>query len=102
MTGPDLLFAALADPTRRSLFERLAAEGPASATALAARLPVSRQAVTRHLGALAEAGLVTRSTAGREVRYTAVSGPLAGVTDWVARVDADWEARLERLRRSLG
>ena len=101
MTGPDRLFAVLADPTRRGLLERLATEGPSSATALAAELPVTRQAVAKHLGALAEAGLVTRSTEGREVRYRAVGGRLSGVTDWVARVDAEWEARLDRLRGSL-
>ncbi len=51
--------------------------------------------------ALADAGLVTRSTEGREVRYRAVGGRLSGVTDWVTRVDAEWEARLDRLRSSL-
>ncbi len=57
--------------------------------------------MAKHLGALADAGLVARSTEGREVRYRAVGGRLSGVTDWVTRVDAEWEARLDRLRSSL-
>jgi DNA-binding transcriptional ArsR family regulator len=98
VNDPQPLFAALADPTRRAVFERLSSRGPASATTLAAELPVSRQAVAKHLAALDEAGLVERTTVGREVRYTAVIDPLTDVTSWVTRVGAEWDARLSRLR----
>lgn len=98
MSDPQPLFAALADPTRRSVFERLSSHGPASATSLAAELPVTRQAVAKHLAALDEAGLVERTTVGREVRYAAVIDPLTDVTSWVSRVGAEWDARLSRLR----
>ena len=98
MSDPQPLFAALADPTRRAVFERLSSQGPASATTLATELPVSRQAVAKHLAALDEAGLVERTTVGREVRYAAVIDPLTDVTSWVSRVGAEWDARLSRLR----
>jgi len=98
VSDPQPLFAALADPTRRAVFERLSSQGPASATTLATELPVSRQAVAKHLAALDEAGLVERTTVGREVRYAAVIDPLTDVTSWVSRVGAEWDARLSRLR----
>ncbi|HZD03509.1 MAG TPA: metalloregulator ArsR/SmtB family transcription factor, partial [Longimicrobiales bacterium] len=79
MTDPQPLFAALSDPTRRALFERLTARGPATATSLAAELPVSRQAVAKHLSALAAAGLVERTNVGREVHYSAVVAPLTNL-----------------------
>jgi DNA-binding transcriptional ArsR family regulator len=97
VSDPQSIFAALADPTRRAVFERLTAEGPASASSLAAKLPVSRQAIAKHLAVLDGAGLVTRATAGREVQYTADPEPLADMTDWAARVDAQWKTRLDRL-----
>ena len=99
MSDPQPLFAALSDPTRRAVFERLNSEGPASATRLAVDLPVSRQAVAKHLAALDEAGLVERTVVGREVRYSAVLDPLADVTTWVSNVGAEWDARLSRLRK---
>jgi DNA-binding transcriptional ArsR family regulator len=97
VTDPQSIFVALADPTRRAVFERLTSEGPASASALAAKLPVTRQAIAKHLAVLDEAGLVTRAASGREVQYTADPKPLADVTEWAARVDAQWKTRLERL-----
>ncbi|MGA7270340.1 MAG: metalloregulator ArsR/SmtB family transcription factor [Acidimicrobiia bacterium] len=102
MTDPQPIFTALSDPTRRAVFERLTETGPASATALATQLPVSRQAVAKHLTALAGAGLVERTQVGREVRYSAVLEPLADLDRWVAEVGSRWDARLDRLRRSLG
>lgn len=92
------MFAALADPTRLRLFERLAASGPATATELAREMPVSRQAVARHLSVLDEAGLVERSSSGREVRFAATPEHLDGVVAWVAGVGDEWDRRLERLR----
>lgn len=105
MPEPDRLaavFSALADPTRRELLERLATDGAATATELAARLPVTRQAVAKHLTALRAAGLVAPDRAGREVRYRATPGPLAGVASWAARVGGEWDARLAALARSVG
>lgn len=101
MTDPQPLFTALADPTRRAVFERLSAEGPASASKLAAELPVSRQAIAKHLALLDEAGLVERKTAGREIQYHARPDALTEVTGWVERMGARWDERLEALKRSL-
>jgi DNA-binding transcriptional ArsR family regulator len=92
------VFAALSDPTRRELFERLADGGPASATQLAAELPVSRQAVVKHLEALRTAGLVTSTRQGREVRYTVTPQPLADAVGWIADVGAQWDTRLAALQ----
>jgi DNA-binding transcriptional ArsR family regulator len=95
------LFAALADPTRRAVFERLTAGGPASASRLAAELPVSRQAIAKHLATLDEAGLVERATVGREVQYSARPAALSDVTSWVDRVGTAWDTRLSRLKQTL-
>ena len=105
MPEPDPLaavFAALADPTRRDLLERLAAGGAATATELAAGLPVSRQAVAKHLAALRAAGLVAPDREGREVRYRVTPDPLSGVASWAARVGEEWDARLVALARHVG
>lgn len=101
MSDPQPLLAALADPTRRAVFERLNSEGPASASKLADELPVSRQAISKHLGQLDSVGLVDRSTRGREVIYTARVEPLDEVANWLATVGDEWDTRLSRLRRSF-
>lgn len=98
---PYELFAALSDPTRLDLFERLAAGGPATATELARALPVSRQAVAKHLSVLDDVGLVTRAQAGREVRFAARPEALGSVVTWVDRVGDEWDRRLDRLRRAV-
>ena len=95
------VFAALADPTRLRLFERLAEGRSMTATELAGEVPVSRQAVAKHLGVLDAAGLVTRSAVGREVRYTASGHHLGDVVEWAANVGAEWDQRLARLRDEL-
>ena len=97
---PDV-FEALADPHRRFLLEELARRGEATATELAGRLPVTRQAVAKHLGVLADAELVTSERVGRETRYSARSEPLEDAVLWIARVGGEWDARLARLRRYL-
>ncbi|MGV3760569.1 MAG: ArsR/SmtB family transcription factor [Actinomycetota bacterium] len=102
MTAPDRAFAALADPTRRALFESLARGGPATATELARERPISRQAVAKHLGVLELAGLVAAERAGRETRFTAAPDRLDDVTRWIEEVGAAWDRRLERLQRQLG
>jgi DNA-binding transcriptional ArsR family regulator len=94
----DQVFAALSDPTRRRLFTRLADGGPATATQLAAELPVTRQAVVKHLEALKAAELVTSAREGREVRYTVTPAPLADAVGWIADVGAQWDTRLATLR----
>lgn len=97
---PDDVFGALADPTRRQLMTWLALR-PATATELAERLPISRQAVVKHLGVLDEARLVTGERHGREVRYQLQGDRLLTASEWIAAVSARWEARLNRLKRHL-
>jgi len=94
----DAVFVALADPTRRRLLERLAT-GPTSATGLAARFPLTRQAVVKHLGALADAGMVAKHRHGREVRYQLESAPLGEASHWLTTLSARWEQRLLQLKR---
>ena len=101
MSDPQPLLAALADPTRRALFERLNSEGPASATQLAAELPVSRQAIAKHLNVLDTVGLVDRAEKGRQVVYSAKVTPLREVASWLESVGDDWDDRLDRLKRSF-
>jgi ArsR family transcriptional regulator, cadmium/lead-responsive transcriptional repressor len=95
------VFAALADPTRRHLVEMLAAEPGATATGLAATLPITRQAVAKHLATLGHAGLVNSHRSGRELRFELEPRPLADAAAWMAAVGADWDGRLDRLRRLL-
>jgi DNA-binding transcriptional ArsR family regulator len=101
VSDPQPVLAALADPTRRAVFERLNSKGPASASKLASELPVSRQAIAKHLTLLDSVGLVARAQKGREVVYSASVGPLTEVTVWLEEVGADWDVRLERLRQSF-
>jgi DNA-binding transcriptional ArsR family regulator len=94
--GP--VFSALADSNRRYLLEALAERETATATELAAELPVTRQAVAKHLSALGSAGLVTASRSGRETRYRLTPGPLVDAVAWMERVGGEWETRLSALR----
>jgi len=95
------VFDALADANRRYVLEALAERETATATELASELPVTRQAVAKHLVALSEAGLVEGRRAGRETRYELTPEPLGAAMDWMASVGADWDARLAALRRHL-
>ena len=95
------VFDALGDPTRRAVLGAVATAGPVTATELARRFPVSRQAVVKHLGALAGAGLVAPERAGREVRYHLVPAPLDDAATWLRHVGGAWDARIERLRTHL-
>jgi DNA-binding transcriptional ArsR family regulator len=97
----DAVFAALADPTRRRMIEVLARRPTATATGLAAELPISRQAVAKHLGALKRARLVRAQRRGRETQYSLDAAALAEVERWVAAVGAEWDERLGRLERAL-
>ena len=95
---PKVLFGVLADPTRRDVLERLVHDGPDTATRLAAGFPLTRQAIVRHLQALAVAGLVCAERDGREVRYRATTDRLAELVAELAAAGPKWDQRLERLR----
>ncbi|MFB8245729.1 ArsR/SmtB family transcription factor [Streptomyces sp. NPDC055952] len=95
----DSVISALADPTRRRLLDLLAAQGQATATMLAQQLPVSRQAVVKHLAVLDAARLVTASRAGREVRYAVRPDALDTTARWMASLAAEWDRRLARIKR---
>lgn len=99
MATADAVFAALADPTRRRLVERLAGGGTVTASGLAGELPISRQAVAKHLGALGRARLVSAKRVGRETHYTLDPAPLADAAGWIAAVGGEWDERLDALRR---
>lgn len=95
----DGVLVALADPTRRHVLDLLAAQGEATATTLAERLPVSRQAVVKHLAVLDAAGLVSGSRVGREVRYTVRPAALDATARWMAALAQNWDRRLATIKR---
>jgi DNA-binding transcriptional ArsR family regulator len=97
----DQVFAALSDRTRRDVLELIGDQGEASATQLARSLPVSRQAINKHLASLAAAGLVADRRAGREVLYRLTPAPMSEAMGWMATVGGEWDARLGALRRYL-
>jgi DNA-binding transcriptional ArsR family regulator len=92
------VFAALGDETRWSILTELGRE-ELSASALAQRLPVSRQAIAKHLAALVDVGLVEPVPAGREIRYRALGSRLGELADQLDRIGAAWDARLAALKR---
>lgn len=95
------VFHALSDPTRRQVVQALARRGALTASAIAADLPVSRQAVTKHLTVLSDAGLATSTEHGRERRYDLTPAPMADAVAWITRTGAAWDDRLARLQRTL-
>lgn len=97
----EAVFAALADPTRRSVMQHISAHGEASASELATHLPISRQAIAKHLTALSEAGLVSAKRAGRQVRYRLTPEPMSDAMGWMAKVGAQWDDRLQALQRVI-
>ena len=98
---PNEIFSALADETRREVVRRLSEGGETTASRLAEELPVTRQAIAKHLAALEEAGLVASVKVGRENRYRFTPGPLTEAVSWIANVGGDWDGRLSRLRKHL-
>ena len=96
MTDLDAVLAAVADPTRRAIVDRLT-EGPARVTDLAAPLPMTLAAVSKHLRVLESAGLVRRSRQGREHVLTLHAAPLRDVMTWASRYEQYWTTRLDRL-----
>jgi DNA-binding transcriptional ArsR family regulator len=97
----DEVFAALSDPTRRAVIRSLSQDGPSTLTELAGRLPVTRQAVTKHLEALEQAGLIASDARGRGARYRLTPRPMTDAMRWMADVGGEWDDRLEALRTHL-
>jgi DNA-binding transcriptional ArsR family regulator len=97
----DLLFRSLSDPTRRRLFERLCREGELSVVALTAKAGVSQPVVSKHLGVLRDAGLVTGRHEGRETRYSARPEALRPLVDWTKDMAGFWEGRFDDLENLL-
>jgi DNA-binding transcriptional ArsR family regulator len=101
METADAVFLALGDPMRRRLLSLLGTRGESSATDLARELPVSRQAVQKHLTTLSGAGLVAARRAGREVLFHPTPAPMSEAMAWMAEVGAQWDERLAALERQL-
>lgn len=98
----DLVFGALSDPTRRQMLRTLIVEGTTSAPRLSAGLPITRQAIAKHLTALDQAGLIERNPgAGREVTYRLRPEALRPAAAWIDQADRAWVARLDRLKRVI-
>ncbi|MER7084130.1 Helix-turn-helix domain-containing protein [Saccharopolyspora kobensis] len=96
------VFTALADPSRRAILAELASSGPATATDLAGRLPITRQAIAKHLALLAEAGLVAAEHGERRrVRYRLQSGPMQIAQQFLAALARDWDRSLNALKHHL-
>ena len=102
MTDPvGATFAALADPSRRRMLSLMGDSG-ATATELARELPITRQAVAKHLSQLASAGLVAPTREGRETRYRITPEPLEDAVAWIVQAGGEWDARLARLAAYVG
>ena len=97
----DILFKTLADPTRRALFERLCREGEKTVAALTAGAGISQPAVSKHLGVLKQAGLVSDRPDGRQTHYRAQASSLAPLADWTSEMTAFWEGKLDALESLL-
>lgn len=100
--GVGSVFAALSDPTRRRVVELLAERQSVTASGLSHELPITRQAIAKHLTTLVAAGLVSATHEGRETRYRLTPEPLTGAMHWMAAAGARWDERLARLARGLG
>ncbi len=97
----DDLWSAVGDPSRRRILDLLLVDGQGTATSLSGQLPVTRQAVAKHLAVLGEAGLVAPARHGRETRFSATLGPLTDTSRWLAETGAAWDRRLDRLAARL-
>ena len=95
----DEVLAALAEPVRRRMLEVINSRGEASATTVASQMPITRQAVTKHLAVLEGAGLVASHRQGREVLYAVRPEPLAGAARWMEQLASEWDARLQAIKR---
>ena len=99
--GHDMLFRTLADPTRRAIFERLCREGEQTVGALTREAGVSQPVVSKHLGLLKQAGLVSDRHEGRHTHYSAQASALAPLLDWASEMAGFWESRLDDLEGLL-
>ncbi|HWA20087.1 MAG TPA: metalloregulator ArsR/SmtB family transcription factor [Devosia sp.] len=97
----DLLFRTLADPTRRTLFERLCREGEKSVGVLTHGAGVSQPVVSKHLGILKQAGLVRDRHEGRQTYYSAQLGALTPLVDWTREMAGFWQSRFDDLEKLL-
>ena len=97
----DAVFAALSDASRRDVMTYISELGEASASELADRMPISRQAIAKHLASLEDAGLVAAAREGRQVVYRLTPRPLNDAMRWIAEVGAQWDDRLHALERML-
>ncbi len=97
----EALFKALADPTRRAIFERLCRDGDLTVTALTAGAGISQPAVSKHLAVLKQSGLVWDRHEGRQTHYGARRGALTPLADWTAQMNGFWEARFDALEDLL-
>ena len=95
----DDLWSAIGDPTRRRILDLLLADGGGTATSLSEHLPVTRQAVAKHLTVLDEVRLVTATAAGREKRYLVNDAQMAKAVAQLTTVGSAWDARLQRIKR---
>lgn len=95
----DDLWSAVGDPTRRRMLDLLLAAGPGTATSLSEKLPVTRQAVAKHLGVLDRVGLVHATQSGREMRYQVDDAQFARAVAQLSAVGASWDARLRRIKQ---
>jgi DNA-binding transcriptional ArsR family regulator len=95
----DDLWSAIGDPTRRRMLDALLAQGEGTATTLSQQLPVTRQAVAKHLAVLDRVGLVRATPAGRERRYRIDDEQLQRAAAQLASVGSAWDARLQRIKR---
>ena len=101
-TGADALFKALADPTRRALFERLCREGERTVGVLTAGAGVSQPVVSKHLSVLKDAGLVRGRIDGRQTHYSAEMAALGPLVDWTKDMARFWDGRFDALENLLG
>ena len=97
----EMIFKTLADPTRRAIFERLCRQGEQTVAALTAQAGVSQPAVSKHLGALKQAGLVLDRHVGRQTHYSALPRALAPLVDWTGEMTGFWESRFDDLENLL-
>jgi DNA-binding transcriptional ArsR family regulator len=99
--APDALLKALADPTRRAIFERLARDGEQTVRVLTDQSSVSQPMVSKHLGVLKLAGLVRDRHEGRQTHYCAQLGALAPLIDWTNQLAGFWQNRFDQLEDLL-
>jgi DNA-binding transcriptional ArsR family regulator len=99
--GPDIIFKALADPTRRAIFEQLCRQGEQTVGSLTVRAGVSQPAVSKHLGVLKQARLVRDRHEGRQTHYSARRDALAPLIDWTSQMTGFWRSRFDALEDLL-